>query len=185
METNILKLLKCTWSHRISNNDFKIVHYYVQYERVNHIVHAIYDEYKKFKMLNRHEDDIDKEIYKALFNYLYINPEISNLRIYFDELPLYFGVEEKNRALFTNSAFGYDYTDVEIRTKTHQIVNLDTKVMFNGVSDNFIQGVITLSLPRMLNLDITGEIPSLIRADFLEKDRVSEILYREDDVNFS
>jgi hypothetical protein len=178
-QMNVLKLIRCFWKHPITRTETKAVNYYIQYERVNHIIHPVYGGYGPFKYLIKHEDDIDLEIYKQLYQDLSNIANIQQFNIYSDEILLINESEERHRALFSNMAFGYNFRKLNINSLSNSIVSLSTRIMFYDIKDELVRSTITNSIPMSLNLDLTGKIPSLINAPFLTQQQVDQILIRE------
>jgi hypothetical protein len=181
---NAIKLLRCFWKHPIGQNDFKAVNYYIIYERVNHTINANYNNFGAFRMLVNHEDDIDREIYQKLFEELSIIPNIIDFRIHQSETVLYPGYEDKNLALMSNMAFGYDFKKLTINTQTNHIANLSTRIMFTDAANLTIKNNIVSAIPLVLTLNFNGTIPSLLCKDFMNKDKVDLILERENNITF-
>ena len=182
---NVLKLLRCFWKHPITRTEFKAVNYYVQYERVNHILNPIYQGLGQFRSVIKHEDEIDIEIFQTLYNQLNGITNIQQLNIYTHETVLYQEYEEKNRAIFSNIAFGYDFHNLQINTQTNGVASLATRIMFSDASNIANQNAILTSIPLAINLNVTGEIPFLLRADFLDRQRVEQILNRENGIDLT
>jgi hypothetical protein len=183
MNLNVLKLLRCYWKQPIDKKEFKAVNYYVQYERVNHIQKKISESYGDFRYVTKHEDEYDLEIYKALYQSIETIPNIKEFHITTHETLLF--DEDKNRALFSNIAFGYDYKDLRINTLDNSIALLSTRLFFADISNENFQNLIFPVIPFVLNLNLYGTIPSLIKANFLDRDRVDQILDKENGFDFS
>lgn len=182
---NVLKLLRCFWKHPITRTEFKAVNYYVQYERVNHILHPVYQELGPFRSLIKHEDEIDVEIFQTIFNQLNGIANIQQLNIYTHETVLYQEYEEKNRAIFSNIAYGYDFRNLQINTQTNGVAELATRIMFSDASNIVNQNAILTAIPLAINLNLAGVVPSLIRADFMDRQRVEQILDRENGIDLT
>jgi hypothetical protein len=182
---NVLKLLRCFWKHPITRTEFKAVNYYVQYERINHLGNQVIQNYGEFKYVSKHEDNYDQEIYQKLHDSLSVIPNIQQFNITTHETVLYDQYEEKKRALFSNMAFGYDYRDLQINTLDRPVVNLATRIYYSNIANQANQNAIFTAIPLALNLNVNGNIPSLIRADFLDRQRVDQILDRENGIDLS
>lgn len=179
---NVLKLLRCFWKHPISHTEFKAVNYYLQYERENHTANPVYQQNG---ILTKYEDIIDIEIYQCLHDELNVIPNIQQLNIYTHETILYPGLEEKNKAIFSNIAYGYKFRDLQIDTQTNSVVRLATRIMFSDAANIDNQNAILPVIPHALNLNLQGPISSLLRIDFMDRQRVDEILDRENGIDFT
>lgn len=182
---NVLKLLRCFWKHPITKTEFKAVNFYVLYERENHIGNAIYQQHGQLNFITKHEDAIDIEIYNNLYNALNEIPNIQQLSIYTHETALFTDYEEKNRAIFSNIAYGYSFRDLRINTQTNPGIRLATRIMFSDAGNVANQNAILTAIPLALNLNLSSTISSLLRADFMERQRVDEILDREKNIDLT
>ena len=182
---NVLKLLHCSWKHPISRNESKVVQYYIQYERVNHIENQVLQGEGGLRAVLKHEDVYDREIFDRLSESLNEIPGIEQLKITTSETILYDQNEEMSRALYSNLAFGSGFRGLLINTREHCIINLSTRIFFTDLANEANQNAILPSIPMVLNLNVNGLIPSLIRADFLSRQRVDQILDRENGIDLS
>ena len=169
-------MLRCYWKHPIGNNQFKGVTYYIQYERVNHVLHQVFENYGTHRVLNRHEDNIDRLIYEKLYESLSQINGITQLCIYTNEYLIYGEYETKNRALASRSAYGRTFRDLKINFNQFAI-NLHTRIMYLNSADELISNLIEAQIPIMLNLNIVCPIPqTLIVANFIDNASIDAIL---------
>lgn len=79
---NILKLYHARWKQDVfdeDGNQFKnrIIEYFVQYERVNHIVHQQVENNNGLRTVNGHIDDIDTLLFNEFNNSIIQIPNIT------------------------------------------------------------------------------------------------------------
>jgi hypothetical protein len=68
---------------------------------------------------------------------------------------------------------GYPFNDLVLNTQTNRIVALATRLRFLDAQS--VKNSVIYNIPQAINLDIQGQIPTLIRADFYtpaETDRI-------------
>mgnify|MGYP000861215229 CR=1 FL=1 len=178
---NVLILYRCFWWQQINSKLAKAINYYIQYERINHTKNANFEHFGNFKFLINHEDDLDKEIYKALFESLSLISGIKDLTINRDEIVLFPTYEDRNRALLSNMAYGYNFRRLTINTPKRQLVQCATRLMFSNPIE--FKDLICPSIPFSIDIDNDYSADSIIRADFLDPQRVDLILERENDIS--
>jgi len=182
---NVLKLIHCFWKYPITRTQLKAVSYYVQYERINHSANQVFQNYGQFRYVSKHEDTYDEEIYQQLYNSINGIPNIQQLNITTNESVLFDEYEEESRALSSKMAFGYDFRDILINTNNTLVSRLATRIYFTDINNLTYQNAILPSIPFALNLNLDGAIPSLIRADFFDRQRVDQVLERENDIDLT
>lgn len=163
---NVLKLYRFYWKYPLKQKKFLSINYYLMYERENHITHPVYLLSSPFRTIIKHEDQVDEFILLELFKHFQTLQNIEDFTFSPTEFVLYPDYEERYRVILSNIGQGYNLGDLQINTRTNLILNCATRVMFNGYEE--YHELVTMLLPRVLNLNLNGKIPSLLRADFLD-----------------
>lgn len=177
----VLKLLRCFWKHPITRHEFEAVNYYVQYERDNPEGYAKFNTYGGHKFLINHEDDIDKEIINSLSAEILKFPGIDQFLINTHETLLY---NEKQSAIFSNLAFGYNFQNLILNTQTDNIARLHTRILFHDIRNIDYQNIIFPAIPLALNLNRSGKVDSLYPAEYMDQQKVNQILERDNGLSF-
>ena len=88
--------------------------------------------------------------------------------------------EERYRAIFSRSAHGYPYKDLQINYSDGMHESLCTRLLFLNVSIEEAMYLIVPHIPVALDLNISDHMGSLTRAEFFDKDHVERILHLQD-----
>jgi hypothetical protein len=175
---NILKLYHARWKQDVFDehgNQFKnrVVEYFVQYERVNHIVHQHVEVNNGYRTVTGHIDDIDTHLFNEINTSLMQIPNIKEFDSGVYEFRPWLDYEQIERAWASKRALGYPFNDLVVNTQTNRIVALATRLRFLDAQS--VKNSVIYNIPQAINLDIQGQIPTLIRADFYtpaETDRI-------------
>lgn len=177
---NVLKLLRIRWKQPVyegARGEKRVVHCYIQYERVNHVIHQIIQKYGQFKIATQHTDELDEAIFFAIYNHFSKIEGVEDLGIYIHETLLYGDAETKERALFSRIAYGYNFRKIELRYNHNSIVKLSTKVLLTD-AEKFKTSV-SHNIPYYLELegDFTEKkLASIIDAAFYSSSEATQIL---------
>ena len=162
---NILKLYHGRWKQDVFNDDgncFKdrVVEYFVQYERVNHIVHQQIQDNNGYRTVTGHIDNIDTLLFDEINNALIQIPNIKEFDSGVYEFSPWFEYEQIERAWASKRALGYTFRDLTINTTTNRIVALATRLRF--LDAQRVKDSVVCNIPQVINLNLQGPIPSLI-----------------------
>jgi len=176
---NILKLYHARWKQDVfdeDGNSFKnrVVEYFVQYERVNHIVHQQIEENNGYRTVTGHIDNIDNLIFEGINNLINQIPNIREFDSCVYEFRPWYGYDQIERAWASKRALGYNFYNLDVNTSTHTIVTLATRLRF--IDAQRVKNSVINNIPQVLNLEIDIEIPTLIRADFYSRQETEKII---------
>lgn len=176
---NILKLYHARWKQDVFDevgNTFKnrVIEYFVQYERVNHIVHQQLAERNGFTTVTGHIDTIDIAIFDAINNAIRQIENISEFDSVVYEFRPWHDYENIERAWASKRAQGYRFNDLKICNRTNEIVSLATRLRF--LNANQVKNSVIHSIPRTVTLELDGLIPGLIRANFISNEDTEKII---------
>jgi hypothetical protein len=176
---NILKLYHARWKQDVfdnAGNRFKdtVVEYFVQYERVNHIFHQQIQDNNGYRTITGHIDDIDTLLFDEINNGLI---QIANIKEFDSgvyEFRPWYEYEQIERAWASKRALGYSFRDLTINTATNRIVALATRLRF--LDAQRVKDSVIYNIPEVINLNLQGPIPSLIRTVFYTPDETDRII---------
>lgn len=176
---NILKLYHARWKQDVFDEDgnrFKdrVVEYFVQYERVNHIVHQQIQDNNGYRTVTGHIDNIDTLLFDEINNALIQIPNIKEFDSGVYEFRPWLEYEQIERAWASKRALGYPFRDLAINTTTSRIAALATRLRF--LDAQRVKNSVVYNIPQVINLNVQGLIPSLIRADFYTPDETDRII---------
>jgi hypothetical protein len=178
---NVLKQIHCSWRQPYQRNDAKLINYFIQYERIDHIRHQVIHN----PIYTTHEDEIDVMIYNGVITEIQKIIGIEQLQVKVDEAVLW-GEEysAQRRALFSNVAIGYNFRDIQIRGHQYTpIVNLKTRLWFTDKHNEDVRNYILPLMPRFIDIDHQGPIPSLIQSQFMSREEAHRVLHIDDDID--
>lgn len=176
---NILRLYHARWKQDVFDehgNYYEncVVEYFVLYERVNHIIHQQVNDQNGIRTVTGHVDEIDTILFEAISNVLNLIPNIKEFDSGVHEFRPWHNYEQIERAFASKRAIGSGFRDLIVNTKTNRIVTLATRIRFSNAQS--IKNSVILNIPQTINLDITGQIPTLIRADFYSREETDRII---------
>jgi hypothetical protein len=166
---DVLKLYNARWQQQVFSTEDNTMHtkwvnYYVLYRRVNHGVNQLVNRVGEFVVGVQHADNIDNEIFNKLNELLKIEG-VENFWSQMNEFMLLGGYENLERARASKMGVGYPAYELQVNTDLMNVVRLQTRVMFSDTRNT--HGSVLTRLPVLLNLNLTGNIPSLAREEFL------------------
>ena len=175
---NVLKQIHCSWKQPYLRNDAKFINYFIQYERVNHIVHQVIHN----PIYITHDDQFDVMIYNGIVDEIQKIIGIDQLRVEVSEAVLYReGYSNEQRALFSNIAIGYDFRDIQVRGHNYTpIINLKTRLWFTDKHNEDVRAYITTLIPHSIDIDYQGAITSLIQSQFMSREESQRVLHGEE-----
>lgn len=176
---NILKLYHARWKQDVFDQDgncFKdrVIEYFVQYERLNHIFYQQIQDNNGYRTATGHIDDIDTLLFNEINNKLIQIPGIKEFDSVVYEFRPWLEYKKIERAWASKRALGYDFRDLRINTTTKRIVALASRLKFLDIDR--VKDSVIFNIPQVINLNIQGAIPSLIRADFYTHDETEKII---------
>lgn len=160
---NVLKLFTIYWRYQLRKG-FISINYCLLYERENHIINPVYQTSGQFKAIIKHEDMVDRQIINHLFIHFKSLSDIEDFTFTEHEFVLFPDHEAQYRAIISNYRPWYNLGDLQINTNTNRILNCATRTMFNGYEEYL--DLVRPMLPHALNLDMQGNIPTLLRSEF-------------------
>lgn len=176
---NIVKLYHARWKQDVfdeAGNQFRnrIIEYFVQYERVNHIVHQQVEDNHGFQAIIGHIDDIDTLLFNEINNSIRQIPNITEFYSGVHEFRPWLDYDQIERAWASKRALGYPFNNLPVNSRTNRIASLATRLRFMDAQS--VKNSVIYNIPQAINLDIQGPIPSLIRADFYSPDETDRII---------
>lgn len=177
---NILKLYHARWKQDVfdeHDNYYEncVVEYFVLYERVNHIVHQQVSDQNGFSIVTGYIDEIDALLFQELSNVLNQIPNIKEFDSCVHDFRPWLDHEQIERAFASKRAIGSGFRDLIVNTRTNRIVTLATRIHFSNFQS--VKNSVIFNIPQSVNLDIIGQIPTLIRASFFSPEKTDRIIH--------
>lgn len=156
------------------------------YERLNHVVHPVYQQFGEFKMLTKHEDEIDFLIRNEVYAQLNKILGVSDLSVSTSDFDLWGGeFDEKQYAVCSNSAYGYDFRALRVDAGMDPVASLATRIIFMGITDPLLQQQIFPAIPILISLPAHLNYDTLHRREFMPQPQVKAVLQRQADIDLS
>lgn len=176
---DILKLYQAKWQQEVYNeleniSYVKWINYNVLYRRENHIAHQQVNKIGNFVIGVKHIDSIDDEIFNRLNETLKSNTGIENFSSTCNEFTPWNEFEQIEKARASKIGFGYKYNDLQINTDITNIVKLETRIFFTDAKN--VKNSVIYNLPITLDLNLIGNIPSLKRESFMNKEEAEKVI---------
>lgn len=177
---NILKLYHARWKQDVfdeEGNVYKnrVVEYFVQYERVNHIVHQQVENRNGYRTVTGHIDQIDNIIFDGINNAINQIQNISEFDSVVYEFRPWHDYEKIERAWASKRAQGYRFNDLRINSRTvNDVASLATRLRLLDAQK--VKNSVIYNIPQSITLELDGLIPTLIRAHFYTREETEKII---------
>ena len=176
---NILKLYHARWKQDVydeEGNVYKnrVVEYFVQYERINHIVHQQVENRNGYRTVTGHIDQIDNIIFDGINNEINQIQNISEFDSVVYEFRPWYDYEKIERAWASKRAQGYRFNDLFINNRTgHVVTSLATRLRFLDAQK--VKNSVIYNIPQLIILSLDALIPSLIRTEFYTREETEKL----------
>lgn len=176
---NILKLYHARWKQNLfdeKGNVYKnrIVEYFVQYERINHIINQQIEIRNGFNTVTGHIDQIDTVIFSEINNAINQIKNISEFDSVVYEFRPWNDFERIERAWASKRAQGYRFNNLNLNIKNSKSISLATRLRFLDAQK--LKNSVINNIPNEISLELDNLVHTLIRADFYSIDNTDKII---------
>ena len=166
---NILKLYHARWKQDVWDEEGQIypnrvIEYFVQYERENHLVDQQLINRNGYRTVAAHIDPLDNIIFDKLNGAISQIETIREFDAVVHEFRPWHDYEKIERAWASKRAQGYRFNDLNIRSRTHHIVSLATRLRM--LDAPLVKNSVIGNIPQLITLEMDGLVPNLIPAAF-------------------